>query len=1161
MEILDTFIKDNEYFLTDHQINSFNTFLKNGVSKAIKEVEHPIKILKKKDKSEKNFTHKINLYFGDVNGDMFTWKKSDNLPNDCRINGYDYTGKLEMNVYVEIIENDKIVSKKNYKFDMIELPLMLHSNLCLLKGMNEDEIVESGECKYEKGGYFIIGGLEKVIVTQERPAINYIQVLKTNEDPYTWRADIRSREEGSAQVPQATYIKYNSDTNSYWVLVPYIKNLVPLTVLFRALGIETDREILNVITADFNNNIRNSKEYTKLISKRLSSSFNEGGIFYTQESALKYLATLTQIQPDKGGRLWKENILNILSRKLFPHSNHEKNKLTYKAFFLGFMVRKLILTQLGYFKPTDKDSLINRKFELPGDLITNIFRDFYSEYVGEIRRKLYNRFEYKKEYRDNFKEILTEINSSSIFDSSNFNDRLRKSFRGRWGLKPNLDENLGVIQDLQRLSYLGTMSHLRRTHLYLPDSAKLVEPRRLHCSQFGYMCPIETPDGGSISQLKHITVMSKFSSYVNPSELYPLFTALGMVSLENINKLIIENGHNIFINGHYCGIILDPSKFTHTLLSLRRTANIHYSTSISWNISQKNINILTSSGRILRPLLIYSEKDKYDINKSWNEMVNHLNGDVIISSLLNKELNKSSSFDLDKFINNPKSQIEFIDSHESNTSLIAIDISKNDSSQYTHVELSPKAIFGVSALSLPFVEHNPAHRSLFAVGQGKQAVSIYTSNFRNRMDQSVSLLYYPNKPLVHGNFLNKLHNDNLSYGFNAIVAIGTFTGYNQEDSIILNKTSVERGMFHSSYIHTHSLREEKSKFGKIIRIMNPINNPENIEVLKLKPGHDYSQLDEHGIIKKNTVLVENMIIIGAAIKTSDGWVDCSISVSQPHDEIVHNTFLSKFVLDKNNNNSDLSNIPRIAKVSTIQYRKPIIGDKFAARSAQKGTVGLTITQEDMPYSIDGIIPDIILNPHAIPTRMTFSYFHEMLSGLLGLQIGTRINATAFHSRDDISKTLVELLQNNGYENNCETMFYNGTSGIPIKSSIFTGPMFYQRLKQQVEDKIQSRGESGAIDNLTQQASHGRKVRGGLRLGEMERDSILSHGISQFLKESYYDRADKYEYKIDDEGFIVPFNKEFGIIPNDSYHSINTPFAFKLLTQELQTAGINIISKT
>jgi DNA-directed RNA polymerase II subunit RPB2 len=1151
-DIINNFVDDNSHFLTKHQIDSYNEFIHNGIKNAIKEVEHPIQILKKINKNDPTFTHIIKIYFGGLDTSSFFFEKSPKKPNECRIQGTDYDTTLKINVYVEIIENNVILSKKNYQLSLLNLPIMLHSSLCLLNGLDKPKLKESGECIYEKGGYFIVGGLEKVILTQERPAINYIQVQKISEDPYTWRADVRSREEGSAQVPQATYIKYNNTTRTYWVLVPYIKNLVPLAIIFRALGIETDKDIVNLISGS---NRSQDLKSSKIISDMLVPSLNEGSILYTQTSAIKFLATLTTVQPDKGG-FWKENIIRILSKRLFPHSNHESNKFLYKAVYLGYMTRKLIFTQLGFLNTTDKDSLQNRQFQLPGELITEIFRDFYSDYIGNVRKKLYNRFEYKKEYRENFKEILTELNSSSIFDSTEFNNNIKKSFRGRWGKKPNLDENLGIIQDLQRLSFLGSMSHLRRTHLFLPSSAKLVEPRRLHCSQIGFLCPIETPDGGSISQLKHLTVMSRFSSYVNPTLFYSLLLHIGMNPLHSLNKLSIHYGHKIFINGHYAGNSHTPDIFVSQLLSLRRNGHIHYATSISWNIELKDISIYTNSGRLLRPLRVYN-KNKTFLLQKWNSMVNILE-DLPISEQLSNALDKND--DITHFFSSNKQTalIEFIDCFESSTALIALKDSQHDA-PYTHVELSSKSIFGVSAMSLPFVEHNPAHRSLFAVGQGKQAVSIYTSNFNNRLDQTASLLYYPSKPLVHGNFIHKLHNDELSYGFNAIVAIGTITGYNQEDSIIINKSSIEKGMFLSSYTHTHSFKEENSNFGKITRILNPILSHDDIsgQINNLNPLYDYTHLDQNGIIKIGTILSENMVLIGAVTYTQSGWIDSSIIFSDPdHHEIIHKTFLSDKILSPDTS-SKLGHDPRIAKVSTIQVRPPLVGDKFAARSAQKGTIGLILSQEDMPYSIDGVVPDIILNPHAIPTRMTFSYFHEMLSGLLGLSLGSRISAGAFHGKNDIAKELVQNLKHSGFEHNCETKLINGSTGVPIQATIFRGPMFYQRLKQQVMDKIQSRSDSGGIDQLTQQPAHGKKVRGGLRLGEMERDSLLAHGISQFVKESYHDRSDKFAYSVDDDGFLVPDNKEHQIFPSHNFTQINTPYAFKLLKQEIQTCGVQM----
>jgi DNA-directed RNA polymerase II subunit RPB2 len=1155
MELFKKYIEDHPYFLSQHNLESFDTFINDGIRKAILENEHPLRILKKKNKASSEFTHRINLYFGGKSGIEYKYELPKLTPNICRLEGKDYMGKLTVKVDVEIFEHDE-VTYETFEVNLVDIPTMVHSTSCILRGKSKEELYNFGDCPYEQGGYFIIGGLEKVIVAQERHMSNAIVITETDDPNIPLKTYVRSQEEGRAQTPQATYMRLDNE-GKIMVLVPFIKLEVNVCILFRALGVETDREIAEMICGDLNT------EAGKLMSSLLLPSIEFGNKYpiQTQESALRFLATLTKIQPEKGDVKWKQNIIYILSKRLFPHSNGD-NSIHSKSAYLAHMTRQLLLTKSGYIKPTDKDSLRQRQFIGCGELLTEIFRDFYREYINLVRSRLFNRFEYKKEYQNNFSRILTKKNSSEIFQSMDFQQMINKSFRGKWGLKPNSDESLGIVQDLQRLSYLGSVSHIRRTHLYLPDSAKLVDPRRLHGSQWGYICPIETPDGGNVSQLKHIAIMVKYSPQVDSRPLTRIFRLIGM-----IQRSFDETSHRLFVNGNWIGSLNEPDIFVDMFLLLRRTKLVHYSISIAWKISLREVHISTQSGRLLRPLGIAgSSKAPFETpcntllgGDSWDKMVQgYKNGtydEGFFTKFFSKESSRDSLFEIIR--RRDIALIEYVDPIETDTLLINLGQEYTQLSQFTHYELDPSYILGTTALTLPFLEHNPSPRNLFAVGQGKQAVSVYVSNFRNRLDQTASLLYYGQKPLVHGGYLDIMNENKFPYGINAVVAIGTFTGYNQEDSIILNRTSVERGMFISRYTKTHSLYEEHS-FGSILKICNPL-----LENIRLKPGYDYSHLDEQGIIKAGTHISSNTILIGGAIKDEKGeWVDASLTYIMAHDhEVVQKVYISPLRKTSGARSGATSGRGiegyelRVAKVMTCEIREPIIGDKFAARSAQKGTVGLLVDSWNMPYTKDGIIPDIVINPHAFPSRMTMGYFLEILSGLLGVESGALIQATAFHglgkSPETITDILLRALDKVGIRNQGEFEMYNGTTGEMTCTKVCMGPIYYQRLKQMVTDKMYARGSGGPKDMMTQQPLHGRARGGGLRNGEMERDVLLSHGISQFAKETYFERADGYKTFMDtDTGNIVPPN-------HMGAKCVKFPYAFKLLQQEATTMGVKM----
>lgn len=1169
MEVLQSYIETNPKFLTKHHLDSFDKFVQYGIQKAILENEYPVRIMKKKDKTSDEFTHQVHLYFGGKRNTQnaqnaqnaqstplrFVYENPQQLPNICRLEGLNYDGMLKIDVDADIIVNDTLIAQETFSLDLVKIPTMLHSKPCLLSQLSKENLVTAGECPHEQGGYFIIGGLEKVIVSQELNKTNAIQTLYSRDEisPFAWKAYIKSNEAESAQIPQTTYLQFHEKEKTLWILIPYVKQLVPVSIVFRALGIESDLDILKIICGETYFDPKNS--YHELIAAEMKASLSDGGYIYSQELALKYLASLTNKQPEKGKIKWKENILYILTRRLFPHTNHTKqSKLLYKAYYLGYMVKTLLLTRMGYLKPTDRDSLENREFKVSGELITEIFRDFYKDYIQDVRLRLSKRFEYQKEFRDNFGTILTHENSFPIFNSKKFQEQINKSFKGKWGKNPDKDENLGVIQDLQRLSFLGSISHLRRSNFFLPESAKLVEPRRLHTSQWGFICPIETPDGGKVSQLKHMSMLTQISSECTMSEFYPILHTLGVTPLAQAE--ISYKYHKFFVNGHWDGMVQDPKECVTLLRKLRQHGLLHYSISITWKINLKEIHVLSSGGRLLRPLFIANKTTEKIIGNNYKNFEWNSSTNLYSIQTFDKILAKKSKNQIEKILGEKtQTLIEYVDARECDTLLIALDPKKQETNYTTHFEINPKFILGLSALTLPFLEHNPSPRNLFAVGQSKQAVSVYTSNFQNRMDQTSSILQYPQKALVHTGVLEMVHQNKLSYGFNTIVAIGTFTGYNQEDSIIVNKTSVKRGMFQSTYVKTHLLREET--VGQVLEICNPYKTHRNI--LNLKTGFDYSHLDENGIIRPNTLIQPNTILIGGCVMNEKGeWVDQSIASHGAHEyEFVKKVYLSPYEPQKN---SPLGHAIRVAKVSTAEIRIPQIGDKFATRSAQKGTIGLLVDSWDMPYTEEGIVPDVIINPHAFPSRMTMGYFLEMTSGLLGLQTGSLIEAPAFHSCAALGEEIFEKLKQtsrntqfhkkNANENG-EFVMYSGDTGILNIERMSLGPMFYQRLKQMVTDKIHARGGIGPYDMLTKQPLHGRAKNGGFRMGEMERDVLLSHGISQFTRETFMERSDAFKMDIDCETGEVA-------LPNArKTKTVQVPFAYKLLHQEARTLGVKM----
>ena len=684
---------------------------------------------------------------------------------------------------------------------------------------------------------------------------------------------------------------------------------------------------------------------------------------------------------------------------------------------------------------------------------------------------------------------------------------------------------------------MEAMSHLRRVHLHLSDGPNTMEQRRLHNSQWGYLCPVETPDGGSIGQHKHFAQTCTVSQEHDPEKLTKWVTKTSGFHQYNKKDFFNPSHHNVFVNGSWIGVQEKPKEFVEAFRAKRsdlKDSVVHWSFSIAWNIKDCDICILTTGGRLMRPLRMKSKPSFEDKNL---ELLGPI-PEVMIEH-----------------------GCEYIDPSEADTILVSYD---SEDPVCTHVEITKTSILGLTALTLPFLEHNPIARNLYATQQARAAVSLYAANFNSRVDQKASLLHYGQCPITHTGVVAKLNQNKAPFGINIIVAIAACTGYNQEDAIIINKSAIESGLFTSSYLTTFSLREEVSQGGGGKSSKSAAGKPTektasttgNIhighpkkaykEILNIHQHWDYSLLDENGIIRPGSLVTPTTVLVGSyKVDKKGNFVDNSLVASHAHDH----TYVERVYLSKT--------FPRIAKIVTSEIRFPIVGDKFASRAAQKAVIGIIVPKENMPYTRDGIVPDIIFNPHSFPSRMTIAYFLEMLTGQIGLDTGRLVEVSSFTGLDYPHETFINCLKKIGGDPNSEQKLYSGTTGELVCKDACMGPIFYQRLKQMVGDKIYARGVNGPKDAITKQPLGGRARGGGLKCGEMERDALLSHGMSQFVKEMYWDKSDAFEMVVDTEsGIIVPHNPDKGIYHTGPTSHVQVPYAFKLFLQEIQSMGIS-----
>uniref|UniRef100_A0A6C0KY36 DNA-directed RNA polymerase n=1 Tax=viral metagenome TaxID=1070528 RepID=A0A6C0KY36_9ZZZZ len=1203
-KLIDTYFKDNPYNLVAHHLESYNDFFSSGINQIFK-VNNPIRYIDREedDKSNKNTRKQMLLYLGGKNGDKIYFGKpiiydESNThymyPNDARLRNMNYGTTIHYDVDVEIIyfegEERKEHTTTLEKIYLGKFPIMLQSNMCILKDLSTDVRFNMGECRNDYGGYFIIDGKEKVIVSQEKFADNMLYIRKNkSDDIYSFSAEVRSVSEDSSKPQRTMAIKIMAPStvlsnNQIVVAVPNVKKPVPLFILMRALGVISDKEIIEYCLLDMNKN----KSYVDLFIP----SIHDANKIFTQETAIKYIASFTKRRTITG-------VLDILMNYFLPHIG-EDNFLD-KAYYVGFMVNKLLRVYTGEDKPTDRDNFRFKRLELSGSLIYDLFREYYLIQKREIALKIDSEYYFhKNKYEGNFFSLIDD-NYLEFFKDRTIETGFKKAFKGNWGSEART-KRVGVIQDLNRLSWNTFISQLRKSNLPLDASAKVVGPRLLHSSQWGYIDPVDTPDGGNIGLHKHLAISAAVSSGYSSEPLIKWIRAkTDLKILQECNPKILSENTKVLVNGNWIGVIDNPIETIKLLKLFKRNGLLPIYTSISFNYEHNEMYIYCDSGRLTRPIyymvndttdktsfqreIIKEKMEKGDIK--WEEIVagfKQKSGDENFNIKRNKiydigelypSLNGKSVDLIEKELVESSSMVDYIDTAEEDGLMIANNLEDIKKYRfYTNIEIDSSFLLGVLGNLVIYPENNQFPRNAFSCGQSKQAVSVYHSNYQMRIDKMGVILNYGQTPLLKSRYLNYFNKEEQPYGINAIVAIMCYTGYNVEDAILINEGSVKRGIFRTSYYNMYESRETSDKIGDSTS-STFFANLEGKNVVGIKEGYDYSQLDVHGLIKENTPLNDETVLIGmisSNSEKSDVFQDSSVFPKKGQLGFVDKVFITEGEQGF-----------RLAKVRVREERVPAIGDKMASRCGQKGTLGLIIPENDMPFTSDGTRPDLIINPHALPSRMTIGQLVESLFGKACTYYGGYGDCTAFATKGPNTEVYGEMLVNAGFHSSGNQIMYNGMTGEQIYSEIYMGPTYYMRLKHMVKDKINYRAK-GPRTVLTRQTVQGRANDGGLRLGEMERDGVMAHGASAFLNDSYMNRGDEYYMAVCNKtGCIAVYNPSINLFMSPfvdgpvkfnytldgkmnveniskfgrSFSIVRVPYALKLLIQELQVMNVQM----
>ena len=1154
-KIFQLYFKDPVNTPVSDQLESFNMFINVYLPQIVSNAQ--IEITKNNTKYSITFD---NVY---VDFPHFLNNSTDNTPRPLYpMNARNMSESYLGTVYCDVIETKQYfdVEGKNDKAEMVnqtvhrsprviigQIPIMIQSCKCNLYNLPKELRIRHGECENDVGGYFIINGIERVITAQMRAANNVVNVIVPKEsEKYKYSSEIRSMSAETGHSVLMSCVISVDKRNIYFRLPSqHIKEPIPIGIVFKALGYN-NKDILDFIGLKVNETENDEiSKYYRFILRDCFSIQDCYGILSQEkdisyEEAIKLFNTLSkekqteyrQIMQDKAiSEISKYIISNvpiekhkaftwqIVENELFPHLG-ASSTIKEKAVFLGYMVRKLLLVVLEKRNIDDRDNYTNKRVDTCGALCMNLFRTIFKRFVETIKSEI--------DKRTHEPDIIPLINKNTMV-SKNI---LSCFATGNWGIqKSNSYIVTGVSQLLDRMTYKAFLSHLRRVTLPISKEGKSSEMRNVRSSQWGFVDPYETPEGKKTGSVMNKSMFCRITNRVNIVDIKDIVEKLflkNMIFTNYVQIPEIKNLTQVMVNGSILGFVEKSyistfiTKFKKNKIIMTKKMDI----SIVYDKVDNDIRIMCDEGRFSRPLLVVKNNklllEEYDID--WDK--------TSFTELVNCGI------------------ISYIDAAEQEQSVIAMDLKGLSIQNNNYCEIHPITMMGVVAGAIPWSNCTPSPRICYQSSMGKQALGVPMLNYNIRADTVLYILSYPQKQIVSTSMSREIGYDEMPSGVNVVIAVASMGGGNSDDGLIINKGAVDRGLFNLSRFFTITDDEKKHRIIGEEKICLP---PVSSDVFKRLNGN-YSKLDKNGLPRIGAKLVKGDIVIGkiSIVIDKDNKKEIIKDISKRIDSPSEEGIVDRVNVYKNQTGQ------KVIKIVMRNFRILQLGDKLASGCAQKGTIGQIIQHEDMPFSSSGIVPDVVINALAFPSRMTINMLIEIILGKKCAMTGEYGDATPYveNNYNAAKRICDELAKHKCDKYGWETM-YCGTTGEQFEADIYMGISYYQRLKHQVDDKEHARS-TGNITSLTRQSVDGRALQGGMRLGNMEVDCLVSHGVPRILHDRLFVCSDKnYMYVCAACGRQVNDYKECCTVCNhDKIVKCVMPFSSKLLMEELNSALID-----